>query len=107
MCKYCDEHRLIGQGAIWFGEAGTIACINEKDELVVNIEGRQANIPIKTCPWCGTNLHSSLPEVEQLKAVLRGKDNEIDVLRWRVKYLEQFKPKDNVSEHVCCGEPPF
>lgn len=57
-CKYCDEDRLIEQGAIWFGEKGTktIACINSKNEFTVNIKGNQANIPIKFCPWCGNKL---------------------------------------------------
>ena len=33
--------------------------------------------------------------IEQAEAELRGKDNEIEVLKWRVKYLEQFKPKED------------
>jgi chromosome segregation ATPase len=32
-------------------------------------------------------------ERDQALADLRGKDNEIDVLKWRVTYLKQFKPK--------------
>jgi hypothetical protein len=57
-CKYCDEDRLIEQGAIWFGEKGTktIGCINSLNEFVVNIKGNQANIPIRFCPWCGSKL---------------------------------------------------
>ena len=57
-CNYCDEDRLIDQGAIWFGEKGTrtIGCINSMNEFVVNIKGNQANIPIKFCPWCGSKL---------------------------------------------------
>lgn len=56
MCKYCDEDRLIEQGAIYFGEAGKIACINSKDEFVVNIKGDQMNIPVRYCPFCGEKL---------------------------------------------------
>ncbi len=56
MCKYCDDDRIIGQGAIWLEKKGTIACINAKNEFVVNIEGKQANIPIKFCPWCANKL---------------------------------------------------
>jgi hypothetical protein len=56
MCDYCNEDRLINQGKIWFGKIGTIACINNKNELVVNIKGEQANIPIRVCPWCGSPL---------------------------------------------------
>ena len=55
-CNYCDDDRLIEQGAICFVEKGTIACINSKNEFVVNIKGAQANIPIKFCPWCGNKL---------------------------------------------------
>jgi len=55
-CKYCDEDRLVGQGAIYFGRVGTIACVNAKNEFVINIKGDQANIPIEFCPWCGNKL---------------------------------------------------
>ncbi|MBK5243185.1 hypothetical protein [Clostridium sp.] len=55
-CKYCDKDRLVGQGAIKFIKKGTIICINDKNELVVNIKGDQANIPIKFFPWCGSQL---------------------------------------------------
>ena len=55
-CKYCDEDRLVGQGGICFVKQGTVACINAKNELVVNIDGAQANIPAKFCPWCGAAL---------------------------------------------------
>lgn len=40
----------------------------------------------------------TLEQNEKLKADLRGKDNEIEVLKWRIKYLEQFKPKDNINQ---------
>lgn len=33
-------------------------------------------------------------ENEKLKADLRGKDNEINDLKKRIAYLEQFKPKE-------------
>lgn len=33
-------------------------------------------------------------ENEKLKADLRGKDNEINDLKERIAYLEQFKPKE-------------
>jgi len=33
-------------------------------------------------------------ENEKLKADLRGKDNEINDLKARIAYLEQFKPKE-------------
>ena len=56
MCKYCDEDRLVGHGAIWFGEKGKMACINKNDELVVNIGGEQVNTPINFCPFCGGQL---------------------------------------------------
>ena len=41
-------------------------------------------------------------ENEQLKADLLGKENEIDVLKWRVKYLSQFKPleKEEIAKAV-------
>ena len=40
--------------------------------------------------WC---IISDLLRInERLQADLRGKDNEIDVLKCRVKYLSQFKP---------------
>jgi len=34
-------------------------------------------------------------ENEQLKADLRGKDNEINDLEARIEYLRKFKPKKN------------
>lgn len=56
MCKYCDEDRLIEQGAIWLGELGVVAYINGKNEFAINIYGKQVNIPIKFCPFCGNKL---------------------------------------------------
>jgi hypothetical protein len=35
-----------------------------------------------------------LDELEQLNADLKGKENDIAVLKWRVSYLSQFKPKE-------------
>lgn len=58
-CCYCDDDRIIDQGAVWLGKVGTIACINSNNELVVNIDGAQANIPILGCPWCCKKLDSN------------------------------------------------
>lgn len=38
-------------------------------------------------------------ENEKLKADLRGKDNEIEVLKWRVEHLSQFEPKDHKRQY--------
>ncbi|MNL91145.1 hypothetical protein D3C81_08740 [compost metagenome] len=62
LCKYCNEDRLINQGAVFFGEKGKIAFINSEDEFVVNIDGNQMNIPIKYCPFC----NEVLKETNQL-----------------------------------------
>lgn len=35
-----------------------------------------------------------IEEIEQLKADLRGKDNDIQVLKWRLEYRKQFMPKE-------------
>ena len=59
MCKYCDEDRIIEQGAIWFGKEGKIATINRYNEFIINIDGQQVNIPIKFCPFCGDKLIES------------------------------------------------
>lgn len=56
MCKYCDDDRIIEQAAIYFGESGELAQINSEDELIVSIEGKQMNIPIYYCPFCGNKL---------------------------------------------------
>lgn len=32
-------------------------------------------------------------KVDSLLADLRGKENEIEILKWRVEYLKQFEPK--------------
>jgi hypothetical protein len=42
-----------------------------------------------------------LDEINQLKADLSCKDNDIAVLKWRVNYLEQFKPKE--EPNYCCS----
>lgn len=44
-----------------------------------------------------------LEENEQLKADLRGKDNEIGVLKWRVEQREKIE----LDDHKCCDESPF
>lgn len=56
MCKYCDDDRIIEQAAIYFGESGELAQINSEDELIVSIEGKQMDIPIRYCPFCGNKL---------------------------------------------------
>jgi hypothetical protein len=57
-CRYCDEDRMIDCAGVWYlkKKKGTIACINSQNELVVNIDGGQANIPVKFCPFCGSRL---------------------------------------------------
>lgn len=52
------------------------------DELVDTIEAMRKHI------------EALQQENEQLKADLRGKDNEINDLKERIAYLEQFKPKE-------------
>lgn len=39
-----------------------------------------------------TKYSDLLDEIRKLRAAIRGKDNEIGVLKWRVNYLSQFKP---------------
>lgn len=56
MCKFCDEDRIINHSCIWFGKEGEIATINSNNELTVNINGEQMNIPIEFCPFCGNKL---------------------------------------------------
>lgn len=35
-------------------------------------------------------------EIEELKFQLKGKDNEIEVLKCQITYLSQFKPIDDI-----------
>lgn len=55
-------------------------------KLSIEIQGSQTE---KHC-----SIGSSINACEQLKADLRGKDNEIEDLKARIKYLKQFEPKE-------------
>ncbi|MGH4125125.1 MAG: hypothetical protein ACREV6_19590 [Clostridium sp.] len=45
------------------------------------------------------DLISRSNENEKLKADLRGKENEIEVLKWRVEYLSKFEPKEHEEQY--------